>query len=73
LNIRYKFGSKNLMSVIMHLLAVSKHSCNDKAVTGENLTVFVWHFDWDALRNKILMLRYQLMIYSVQAVKQTVP
>ena len=38
LNIHYKFGSKNLMSVIVPLFAVPKYSCNNKAVTSENQT-----------------------------------
>jgi hypothetical protein len=38
LNIRYKFGSKNLMSIIVPLLTVLKDSCNDKAVTSRSQT-----------------------------------
>ena len=36
MNLHYKFGSKNLMSVIVHLCTVSNDSCNDEAETSEN-------------------------------------
>lgn len=37
-NIHYKFGGKNLMSIIVLLFAVPKDACNDKAVTNGNQT-----------------------------------
>jgi len=37
-NIHYKFGGKNLMSIIVLLFVVPKDACNDKAVTSGNQT-----------------------------------